>query len=80
MKLASTLAVALGALRAAATLEQADLEADVGLALRGLSSDRIHQLRRALDERSLVSTIWDDIKGAATCTACEVRRRRAIPR
>lgn len=33
----------------------------------------IEDYKRAIEARSLVDDIWNDIKNAATCTACQVR-------
>ncbi len=54
----------------------ASVAAQCGKALAGddgLSARYADLIDCDIDPRGLVSEIWDDIKNAATCTACEVR-------
>lgn len=44
----------------------------VSLEDSSLPPRNIEDFKRAIEARSLVDDIWNDIKNAATCTACQV--------
>lgn len=44
----------------------------VSLEHSSLSPRDVEDFKRAIEARSLVDDIWNDIKNAATCTACQV--------
>lgn len=45
----------------------------------GLSPRYADLVDRGIDPRDLASEIWNDIKNAATCTACEVTYMSLFP-
>lgn len=71
----------LSAMRPSSTLSLLALgsvaQAAVSLENSSLPPRDIENFKRAIEARSLADDIWNDIKNAATCTACQVRKHHS---